>query len=105
MRIANKLGRGCVLSSQAVAMFQQLARDHGAVTRDQTPVLDIVPSANDDNVSVVTTAGTVHCNKCVVTVGAWASKMLYKVGSYLGRSQKTYFRHASHPPARTALPY
>eukprot|EP00242_Pyramimonas_sp_CCMP2087_P008053 CAMPEP_0198199154 /NCGR_PEP_ID=MMETSP1445-20131203/2475_1 /TAXON_ID=36898 /ORGANISM="Pyramimonas sp., Strain CCMP2087" /LENGTH=371 /DNA_ID=CAMNT_0043868905 /DNA_START=309 /DNA_END=1427 /DNA_ORIENTATION=+ len=70
---------GMIHATKAVAMFLQLAKQAGAETRDQTRVIDIDTNSPSGGVEVTTDAGAVQCEKCVVTVGAWAGKLVKQV--------------------------
>ncbi|KAF8692463.1 hypothetical protein HU200_039559 [Digitaria exilis] len=74
-------GGGVLNATKAVAMFQALAAKNGAVLRDKTEVVDIRKGpAPEGGVAVATSSGEVfHAAKCVVTVGAWTSKLLRSV--------------------------
>ncbi|CAL5205122.1 unnamed protein product [Lathyrus oleraceus] len=69
---------GVIRAAKAVTMFQALARNHGAVLKDNVEVRDI---KNDGGVVVLATANgeSFRGKKCVVTVGAWASKLVEKI--------------------------
>ncbi|CAJ2643367.1 probable sarcosine oxidase [Trifolium pratense] len=69
---------GVIKATKAVTMFQTLARNHGAVLKDNVEVTDI---KNDGAGVVVSTANgeKFRGKKCVVTVGAWVNKLLKKV--------------------------
>mmetsp|Transcript_33675 Transcript_33675/g.73529 ORF Transcript_33675/g.73529 Transcript_33675/m.73529 type:complete len:438 (-) Transcript_33675:132-1445(-) len=69
---------GMLHATKSVAMFLLLAQAAGAHTRDRIQVLDIDPS-EEDGVKVYTEEGTVFANKCVVTAGAWAGKLMHQV--------------------------
>uniref|UniRef100_A0ACD5THV3 Uncharacterized protein n=1 Tax=Avena sativa TaxID=4498 RepID=A0ACD5THV3_AVESA len=76
----SELGGGVLSATKAVAMFQTLAIKKGAVVRDNTEVVRIVKKEGEDGVRVVTSKGEeFHGAKCVVTVGAWASKLVKSV--------------------------
>ncbi|CAO2203377.1 unnamed protein product [Urochloa humidicola] len=75
-------GSGVLNATAAVAMFQSLAAKKGAVIRDKTEVVGIRkgPDGGGGGVVVTTSAGEeFRAAKCVVTVGAWASKLLKSV--------------------------
>ncbi|OEL27058.1 putative sarcosine oxidase [Dichanthelium oligosanthes] len=70
---------GVLNATKAVAMFQALAVKKGAVVRDNTEVVSI-EKGPEGGVVVKTSGGEkFHGAKCVVTVGAWASKLLRSV--------------------------
>ncbi|CAO2203379.1 unnamed protein product [Urochloa humidicola] len=75
-------GGGVLNATKAVAMFQSLAAKKGAVLRDNAEVVGIEKGKGPDGGGVVvrTSSGEVFRGaKCVVTVGAWASKLLKSV--------------------------
>uniref|UniRef100_A0ACD5YF51 Uncharacterized protein n=1 Tax=Avena sativa TaxID=4498 RepID=A0ACD5YF51_AVESA len=77
-----ELGGGVLNATKAVAMFQALAVSKCAVVRDNTEVVGIVKNkkAGENGVLVVTSKGEeFHGAKCIVTVGAWTSKLVKSV--------------------------
>eukprot|EP00736_Rhodelphis_marinus_P014560 Rmarinus@m.18388 len=71
---------GILDASKACEVMQSLAKSHGAVLRGNCKVIDIRHVG--DAVEVSLDGGDViTCRKCVVTVGAWAKKLLPKVAS------------------------
>ncbi|KAF6985267.1 hypothetical protein CFC21_003155 [Triticum aestivum] len=78
----SELGGGVLDATKAVAMFQALAVKKGAVVRDNKEVVGIVKEEGGAGVRVTTSDGEeFHGAKCIVTVGAWTSKL---VGSVAG---------------------
>ncbi|KAM0821870.1 hypothetical protein ACQ4PT_071889 [Festuca glaucescens] len=76
----SELGGGVLNATKAVAMFQTLAIKKGAVVRDNTEVVGIIKKEGEDGIRVVTSKGEeFHGAKCIVTVGAWASKLVKSV--------------------------
>ncbi|TKW12166.1 hypothetical protein SEVIR_5G019300v4 [Setaria viridis] len=76
---ASEHGGGVLNATKAVAMFQALAVKKGAVVRDNAEVVGI-EKGPEGGVVVRTSAGEEFRGaKCVVTVGAWASKLLRSV--------------------------
>jgi len=72
-------GGGVLSATKAVAMFQALAVRKGAAVRDNAEVVSI-EKAPEGGVVVKTSGGEEFRGaKCVVTVGAWASKLLRSV--------------------------
>ena len=69
---------GMLHATKAVSMMLGLARARGAVLRDRTRVLNVQP-LDDGRVEVETEAGTVRCDKAVITAGAWVGKLLRTV--------------------------
>ncbi|CAD6232307.1 unnamed protein product [Miscanthus lutarioriparius] len=79
-------GGGVLNATKAVAMFQALAVKKGAVVRDKTEVVGVRkgPEEEGGGVVVTTSAGAeFHGGKCVVTVGAWASKLVRSIAGGL----------------------
>ncbi|KAL6626262.1 hypothetical protein ACP70R_029988 [Stipagrostis hirtigluma subsp. patula] len=71
----SELGGGVLNATKAVAMFQALAVKKGAVVKDNTEVVGIT-KGRDGGVAVKTSGGEEFLGaKCVVTVGAWTSKL------------------------------
>jgi sarcosine oxidase/L-pipecolate oxidase len=72
-------GSGVLHATGSVEMFQALAVKKGAVVRDKTEVVDI-RKGPEGGVVVTTSAGEEFSGaKCVVTVGAWTSKLVRSV--------------------------
>jgi sarcosine oxidase/L-pipecolate oxidase len=91
-------GGGVLNATKAVAMFQALAVSKGAVVRDNTEVVGIVKKQTGEGggVRVVTSKGEeFHGAKCIVTVGAWTSKLVKSVAGLEAG--------ATHPAAAHAL--
>nr|ACG35733.1 sarcosine oxidase [Zea mays] len=73
-------GGGVLNATKAVAMFQALAVRKGVVVRDKTEVLGVRKALEEGGVVVTTSTGAEFRGaKCVVTVGAWASKMVRSI--------------------------
>ncbi|CAO2203376.1 unnamed protein product [Urochloa humidicola] len=73
-------GGGVLSATKAVAMFQALAVKKGAAVRDNAEVVAIDKGPAGGGVVVRTSGGEAFsAAKCVVTVGAWASKLLRSV--------------------------
>ncbi|KAI3749349.1 hypothetical protein L2E82_19958 [Cichorium intybus] len=77
--VVTELG-GVLKPTKAVAMFQTLAIKHGAVLKDKTEIVDLV---NDrGGILVSSRSGEKFWGKkCVVTAGAWVSKLIQKVSN------------------------
>ncbi|KAE8817523.1 putative sarcosine oxidase [Hordeum vulgare] len=77
----SELGGGVLDATKAVAMFQALAVKKGAVVRDNKEVVGIVnKDGGGAGVWVTTSDGEeFHAAKCIVTVGAWTSKLVRSV--------------------------
>uniref|UniRef100_A0A0D9XF91 FAD dependent oxidoreductase domain-containing protein n=1 Tax=Leersia perrieri TaxID=77586 RepID=A0A0D9XF91_9ORYZ len=70
---------GVMKATKAVAMFQALAARSGAVVRDRTEVVDVT-KRGDGLILVKTSTGEEFQGaKCIITVGAWASKLVKSV--------------------------
>lgn len=77
--LSNEHG-GVIKPTKAVAMFQTLAYKNGAVLKDNTKVIDIKKEGGTGGVEVFTAGGEkFRGRKCVVTVGAWAKKLVKAV--------------------------
>jgi sarcosine oxidase len=87
---------GIVPPAKSTALLQRLAREHGAVLRDLTPVREIRPVGGE--VDVVTDAGVTRVGAVVVTVDAWVNRFLEPLGRKIPlavtREQVSYFPHA-----------
>ncbi|ERN12452.1 probable sarcosine oxidase [Amborella trichopoda] len=74
---------GFIKPTKAVSMFQSLAMRRGAILKDNTEVLDIERESRGGGggggVRVISTKGMFTSKKCVVTVGAWASRLAKRV--------------------------
>ncbi|TVU10110.1 hypothetical protein EJB05_43618 [Eragrostis curvula] len=69
---------GVIRANKAVEMFQALAVKKGAVVRERTEVVDI--RKQGEIIVVKTSSGEeFHGAKCIVTVGAWTSKLVKSV--------------------------
>ncbi|XP_062198446.1 probable sarcosine oxidase [Phragmites australis] len=70
---------GVMKATKAVAMFQALAVKKGAVVRDRVEVVDVT-KRGEGSIVVKTSGGEeFHGAKCIVTVGAWTSKLVKSV--------------------------
>jgi monomeric sarcosine oxidase len=69
---------GLLKTSRCVLAHLRLAQERGATVIDQTPVLNITPSAN--GVTVQTEKETFGCDRLVLTVGSWAKGLLAAQG-------------------------
>ncbi|KAL4558795.1 hypothetical protein LXL04_036997 [Taraxacum kok-saghyz] len=73
---------GVLKPTKAVAMFQALAIKHGAALKDKTEIIDLVTDKHRGGVLVSSRSGeTFWGKKCVVTAGAWVSKLIQKVSN------------------------
>ncbi|KAM0847843.1 hypothetical protein ACQ4PT_054758 [Festuca glaucescens] len=76
---SSELG-GVMKATKAVAMFQALAVKMGAVVRDRAEVVDVARKQGEGTIVVRTSSGDeFHGAKCIITVGAWTSKLVKSV--------------------------
>ncbi|XP_062194711.1 probable sarcosine oxidase [Phragmites australis] len=75
---ASEIG-GVLKATKAVAMFQALAVKKGAVVRDRTEVVDVTKRGEGSIVVKASSGEEFHAAKCIVTVGAWTSKLVKSV--------------------------
>jgi sarcosine oxidase len=84
---------GIAHASRSVAALQMQARVHGAVIRDRTPVLSLVPETS--GVVVRTASGDVRVDKVVLAADAWTNTLLEPLGAAIPlitmQEQVTYF--------------
>ena len=66
---------GFVASELALSVHVALARQHGAIIRDQEPMLDWAPTAHG-GVRVRTTQGTYEAGRLVLSPGAWIGSVV-----------------------------
>ncbi|KAF5726297.1 sarcosine oxidase-like [Tripterygium wilfordii] len=77
--LSTELG-GVINPTKAVSMFQSLARKNGAVLRDNVEVEKIVKDEERGGIWVVTAnGGPFWGRKCVLTAGAWTTKLVKTV--------------------------
>ena len=60
--------------------FQKVFKEYGGIIHEKEKVLNITPG---ELVVVKTDKAEYKCSKIVITVGAWASKMLKPLGLHL----------------------
>ncbi|OEL27060.1 putative sarcosine oxidase [Dichanthelium oligosanthes] len=72
-------GAGVLHATESVEMFQALAVKKGAVVRDNAKVVDIRKGPEGGVVVKTSTGEEFSGAKCVVTVGAWTSKLVKSV--------------------------
>ncbi|KAM0910631.1 hypothetical protein ACQ4PT_014018 [Festuca glaucescens] len=76
---SSELG-GVMKATKAVAMFQALAVKMGAFVRDRAEVVDVARKQGEGTIVVRTSSGEeFHGAKCIITVGAWTSKLVKSV--------------------------
>ena len=69
---------GLLKPSKCVLAHIRLARQHGTVVRDRTPVIQIDPQA--DSVQVITATETFTAERLIVTAGSWTKSLLAPLG-------------------------
>lgn len=73
---------GILNATKAVSMFQQLCRSVGCQLLDNTKVTAINKNSDDGLIIIETENGkTFRTKKCIVTVGAWAKKVLKNIAN------------------------
>lgn len=84
---------GILAPSRCVRVHVRLARQHGAVIRDHTPVSEVKIHPND--VEVEAGGERYRAEKLVITAGSWAGRLLESTGLHLPlqplRCQEAYF--------------
>ena len=89
---------GIAPAARCNATHVRMARKHGAVLVDETPVKSIMADRNE--VEVMTKEATYRCRKLVVAAGPWSNSVLANFGVTLPltvtQEQVTYF--APHEP-------
>ncbi|EOO01299.1 putative sarcosine oxidase protein [Phaeoacremonium minimum UCRPA7] len=90
---------GMAHAAKSVTAMQFAARAHGAVLKENTTVIRVVPLAGAQNtkgVLVKTTKGDFHANKVVLAADAWINKLLAPLGAQIPltvmQEQVTYFK-------------
>ncbi|KAJ9633610.1 hypothetical protein H2204_006816 [Knufia peltigerae] len=90
---------GIAHAAKSVMTMQFMARTHGAVLKENTSVIEVVPLAGPDKGVLVKTAqGTFQANKVVLAADAWTNKLLAPLGVHIPlqimQEQVTYFKPA-----------
>ncbi len=84
---------GLVAAAKSNAAHQRLAREYGAVLRDNAPVTAVYPSSNE--ITVIAGGETHTCEKLVIASGAWTNHLLAHFGSQINltvtQEQVTYY--------------
>lgn len=87
---------GIVHAAKAVMAMQHLARAHGAVLKELSPVTSITPG--DGSVSIETPNGTFTAKKVILTTDAWTNELISPLGVTIplqvSQEQVTYFKPA-----------
>jgi len=84
---------GLVAAAKSNAAHQRLAREYGAVLRDNCPVSGIFPSHNE--ITVIAGGETYTCEKLIIASGAWTNQLLAHFGTQINltvtQEQVTYY--------------
>lgn len=89
---------GMVHAAKSVAAMQWLARNNGAVLREQVEVLRLTPlsSGRGGGVVIETSTGHFHANKVILAADAWTNKLLKPLNAEIPltimQEQVTYFK-------------
>lgn len=88
---------GIVHAAKSVAAMQFLARAHGAVLMEQTPVESVQPeSGGGGSVVIKTPRGQFHADKVILATDAWSNKLLEPLGAAIPltvmQEQVTYYK-------------
>jgi monomeric sarcosine oxidase len=87
---------GIAHASRSVAAMQYLARSHGAVLCEKTPVTRVTPDGSGTGVVIETPRGTYHAKKAILATDAWTNTLLKPLGEEIELSvmqeQVTYFK-------------
>ncbi|MGI8737725.1 MAG: N-methyl-L-tryptophan oxidase [Candidatus Eremiobacter antarcticus] len=84
---------GIAMAARANAVHQSMAKQHGALLREHTPVTAIEDAG--DEIVVATADATYRCGKLVIAAGPWSNRALAHFGLRLPlevtKEQVTYF--------------
>lgn len=93
---------GMAHAAKTVTAMQFVARAHGAVLKENTPVTGIEPlgkGANSKGVIIQTRTGNFQANKVILAADAWINKLLAPLGAQIPlevmQEQVTYFKPES----------
>lgn len=93
MTVLYQADTGILSASKSVLAHLRLAEQHGAVLKENTPILGV--TAQPDSVEVKTADGTYTAAKLVITAGSWAKSFLATLGLNLplmpSACQEMYF--------------
>jgi sarcosine oxidase len=86
---------GIAHAAKTVSTLQSLARSHGAILRDNTPVERLTPQASG-GVMIETPKGRFHASKMILATDAWINKLLAPLSVHIPvtvmQEQVTYFK-------------
>ncbi|KAM0318272.1 hypothetical protein ACHAPQ_010760 [Fusarium lateritium] len=90
---------GIAHAAKSVTAMQFVARAHGAVLKENTPVTAVIPTAKDRNnegVIIKTERGDFQARKVILAADAWTNKLLAPLGAQIPlevmQEQVTYFK-------------
>ncbi|KAM0429242.1 hypothetical protein ACHAPT_006456 [Fusarium lateritium] len=87
---------GIAHASKSVSAMQYLARQHGAVLKERTPVERVTPDGSGTSVVIETPKGKFHAKKVILATDAWTNKLLKPLKAEIPldvmQEQVTYFR-------------
>ncbi|KAJ4312694.1 hypothetical protein N0V84_009800 [Fusarium piperis] len=87
---------GVAHASKSVSAMQFLARQHGAVLKERTPVDRVTPDGAGTGVVIETPKGKFHAKKVILATDAWTNKLLKPLKAEIPldvmQEQVTYFR-------------
>lgn len=87
---------GIAHASKSVSAMQFLARQHGAVLKERTPVDRVTPDGAGTGVVIETPNGKFHAKKVILATDAWTNKLLKPLKAEIPldvmQEQVTYFR-------------
>ncbi|KAL6709244.1 hypothetical protein ACN47E_001651 [Coniothyrium glycines] len=87
---------GIVHAARCVSTMQNLARSHGAVLMEHTPVSRIVPETSGTGVRIETSKGEFRAAKVILATDAWSNKLLEPLGASIplkvSQEQVTYYK-------------
>jgi len=94
---------GYLIPETGVASHLAVARAHGAVLREQEPVLDwqtVSHGEQADSVAVVTECDTYHADQLILAAGAWTSSLLanLNIGLQVTRQVQAWFEPVDPRP-------
>jgi len=93
MSIATQDDTAVLRASRCVLAHVRLAEKHGAVIKDNTPVIQVKPHAH--GVEVVTATETYSAARLIITAGGWMRTMMHSLGIDLPlqpvAAQENYF--------------
>lgn len=87
---------GVLHASKSTTAMQFMARAHGAVLKERTPVTRVEPDSNGKGVIIHTPKGNFRAAKVILATDAWTNKLLEPLGAQtpltIMQEQVTYFK-------------